>query len=79
MAYNWEGNSGDNLLSLEVETVIPAEEMEIFNRFNPGGGVPTFVFGGKYYRVGIFYRDDLVSEEADFRAVIEALIAEANQ
>ena len=81
VAYNWEFNSQDNLLSSEVETVIPDTEVDIFNRFNPSGGVPTFVFGGKYYRIGVAYKaqDDLGAEAADFRAVIEALIAEANQ
>ncbi len=81
VAYHWELNTGDNTLTPEVETEVPAAEREIFDHFNPGGGVPTFVFGGKYYRIGVRYRaeDDLDAEAADFRAVIEALLEEASQ
>ena len=48
-----------------------------FKKYNPKGSIPTFVFGCKYVRVGNGYErdDDLASEAAEFRAVIEDLIA----
>lgn len=81
VAYHWELNTGDNTLTQEAESEVPVAEGEIFAHFNPGGGVPTFVFGGKYYRIGVRYKaeEDLDAEAADFRAVIEALLEEASQ
>lgn len=75
-AYHWEVDTGDNTLTDEVEAQVPAEEMAIYSKFNPRGSIPTFVFGCKYWRVGNGYeqQDDLASEEAEFRAVIEELL-----
>lgn len=34
------------------ENIDTDRDMDIFNKFNPDGGVPTLVLGCKYYRVG---------------------------
>ncbi len=78
IAYHWDVDSGDNTLTPEIEESIPEEEIEIFKRYNPQGSIPTFVFGNKYKRIGNGYEaeDDLRAEEAEFRDIIEELIAE---
>ncbi|MDP7506381.1 MAG: peptidylprolyl isomerase [Candidatus Woesearchaeota archaeon] len=78
VAYHWDVDSGDNTLTPEIETNIPPEEIEIFKKYNSKGSIPTFVFGNKYKRIGNGYEaeDDLGAEEAEFRAIIEELIAE---
>ncbi|NMB56508.1 thioredoxin family protein [Candidatus Beckwithbacteria bacterium] len=76
-AYHWELDNGDNTLTQEVETEVPTEQRAVYKEFNPDGSIPTFVFGCKYFRVGNGYeaQKDLVSEEKEFRAVIEDLLA----
>jgi thiol-disulfide isomerase/thioredoxin len=78
-AYSWQADSGDNLLTEEIETEVPEYVYDLFGQFNPGGGVPTFIFGCKYYRIGQPYRqwDDAEGDMAEMREVIDALIAEA--
>ncbi len=79
VAYHWEVDIKDDTLTPIAEGRIPDSEIQVFRKFNPMGSIPTFVFGGKYVRVGTGYerQDDLVAEEAEFRAVIEALIQQA--
>lgn len=76
IAYHWELDTGDNTLTAEIEIEVPLEELDVFDRFNPGDSIPTFVFGEKYYRIGNGYESeqDLLAEEKEFRAVIEALL-----
>jgi len=54
-------------------------EQAIYNKFNPKGSVPTFVFGCKYFRVGNAYeaQDNLEAEETEFRSVIDKLLEES--
>jgi thiol-disulfide isomerase/thioredoxin len=75
-AYHWELDTGDNTLTPEVETVVPGSELAVYREFNPKGSIPTFVFGCKYSRVGNGFESskDLVSEEKEFKAVIETLL-----
>ncbi len=80
VAYHWELDTKDNTLTSEKETAVPQSEQAVFQKFNPQGSIPTFVFGGKYYRIGNGYEQeqDLQLEAKEFRAVIEELIREAN-
>ncbi len=75
VAYHWELDIGDDTLTPSKEGRIPTEEYDIFRKYSPGG-VPTYVFGCKYMRVGNGYEstNDLRAEEAEFREVIEKLI-----
>jgi hypothetical protein len=77
VAHHWEVDTGDDTLTGQVEKVVPDSEMAIFDDINPQGSIPTFVFGCKYYRIGNGYEqeDDVESEAAEFKAVIEALIS----
>jgi len=76
VAYHWELDINDNTLTEEAEKEVPESEKNIFSKYNPDGGIPTFVFGCKYLRIGNGYeaKQDLASEDAEFRAVIEELI-----
>jgi thiol-disulfide isomerase/thioredoxin len=76
IAYHWKyGNDGwDNTLTQEREEEIPITELDIFDEFNPENSVPLFVFGCKYYRIGNRNDQDLLAEEKEFRAVIDALL-----
>ena len=73
---HWELDTGDNTLTPEIETEIPAEIRDIYEKYNPKGSIPTFVFGGKYMRVGTGYerQNDLNAEKEDFKLVIGKLI-----
>ena len=81
VAYHWELDTKDDTLTEAVEGSIPASETAVFVKFNPAQTIPTFVFGARYSRIGTGYerQNDLASEEAEFRAVIETLIKEAQK
>ena len=80
VAYFWEVDKNDDLLTKEKEDKIPESEFEIFKKFNPKQSIPTFIFGCKYYRVGNAYeaQDNLAAEEAEFRSIIDTLIGGEN-
>ncbi len=73
---HWEIDSGDDSLTQEVETEVPADAMARFQRYNPRRSIPTFVFGCKYVRVGNAFEraDDRDAEEDLFREVAAVLI-----
>jgi len=76
VAYHWQLDMQDDILTSEAENAVPEEEKDVFLKYSPQGGVPLFVFGCKYYRIGNAYegQGDLMAEENEFRAVIEKLI-----
>ena len=76
VAHHWELDIGDDTLTSQVEQAVPDDEIAVFLEFNPQESIPTFVFGCKYYRIGTAYEreNDLDSEAAEFKAVIEALL-----
>ena len=78
VARHWEIDINDDTLTDEAETEVPAEQLAVYKEFNPGGSIPTFVFGCKYSRIGNGYeqQQDLEAEESEFRAVIEKLLEE---
>lgn len=74
VAYLWEDNSKDLLNDIEMSQ----EEKDLFNEYS-SGGVPVFVFGCKYYRVGAPYSREENGEqleEQELRNVIEDLLAQ---
>lgn len=76
-AYHWQMDSKDNLLTDKKEQSVPTEHKQVFREFSTGG-VPTFVFGCKYYRVGNGYEGEsngLVKEKQEFEAVINELVS----
>lgn len=79
VAYHWELDTGDNTLTEAVETEVPSEQESLYREFNPRGSIPTFVMGCKYWRIGNGHErtEDLEAEEAEFKAVIDELIKQA--
>jgi len=81
VAYHWELSDAnqqplnDNLLTAAKESAVPAEDMAVYSEFNPGGSIPTFVFGCKYFRIGNGFeqQQDLAAEEKEFRALFDEL------
>ena len=80
VAHRWEiwdadANTGDDLLTDQVEGTIPAAEMAVYDTYS-GGYVPTFVFGCRYTRVGTGHEstNDLKAEEDEFIDIIEELL-----
>lgn len=52
VAYHWDIDIGDNLLTNKIENGTPRAEVNILKKYNPSSTVPTFVFGCKYVAVG---------------------------
>lgn len=75
-AHHYDVITGDDLLTEEIETVIPADILEIYHSGSPNDLVPYYNFGCEYDRVGNGYEkeDDLVAEGEEMRRVIEALV-----
>ncbi|MEA3357223.1 MAG: thioredoxin family protein [Patescibacteria group bacterium] len=75
-AYNWEVDTNDNSLTDEVETEIPEEHYAVYEKFNPQGSIPTFVFGCRYARVGNGYEseDNLTKEVESFNKILDEII-----
>ncbi|MBD3313025.1 hypothetical protein GF345_01130 [Candidatus Woesearchaeota archaeon] len=76
-AYHWELDTNDNTLTPETESVVPEEHLAVFRSASQRGGVPTFVFGCKYQRIGNAYErsDDLAAEEQDFEKVLGLILS----
>ena len=81
IAYLWNLDKNDDALTTKKETTIPATEHTIHKEFNEQQGIPTFVFGCKYYRIGNAFEkeNNVAAEEAEFRAVIEKVLADIKQ
>ena len=81
IAYQWEADTGDNLLSEQLELAVPQEEMNVWKTFNPDQTIPTFVFGCKYIRIGNAFEEqkDREAEAREFRAVIDKLLVEVDK
>lgn len=75
-AYNFDVETGDDLLTEEIETELPASAISVLNEFEPQGYIPVFVFGCKYFRVGNGYEQEgsLANEIKEFTAVIKEII-----
>ncbi len=76
IAHNWQIDTGDDLLTIDIEKNIPKEEIDVYKKYNKEGSDPTFVFGCRYARIGNGYEeeDNLFKEEAEFRDVIDKLV-----
>lgn len=81
IAYQWEVDTGNDLLSEELEVKVPQEELDLFKQFNPQQSIPTFIMGCKYYRIGNAYeaQNNKEAEKAEFKAIIEKVLGEVEQ
>jgi len=75
-AYHWQMDTGDNTLTSDTETSVPADAQAVYKEFNPQGSIPTFVIGCKYFRVGNGYESqkDLNAEATELKAAIDAVL-----
>lgn len=75
-AYHIDLESGDNLLTAEIESQLSPNAMAVYQEFNPEDAIPAFVFGCKYFRIGNGYEmeDDLEAEEKEFREAIDDIL-----
>jgi thiol-disulfide isomerase/thioredoxin len=72
---HWELDTGDNTLTGAItETRVPAWALNLYEKYNPGNSVPTFVFGGKYIRIGNSGKNNLDAEKQDFEFIIKKLL-----
>ena len=80
-AHHYDLLSGDDLLTEEIETKIPADKLEVYRHGNPKDLVPYYNFGCAYDRIGTGYEkeNDLVAEGEEIRRVIEALVRMASE
>ena len=76
MAYSYDVDTGDDLLTKEVENDLTSQANNVYNEFSPEGYIPVFAFGCKYFRIGNGYEgeDNLNKETAEFLAIINELI-----
>lgn len=76
VAYQWELDTNDNTLTATKETAVDSEDMAIYEKYNPQGSIPTFVFGCKYFRIGTGHErtQDKAAEEKEFREIIDKLL-----
>lgn len=74
IAYRWQLDTGDDLLTSGKETAIPAGEAAYFKSISPAAQVPAFSFGCTYTRLGTAF-DTHADEESEFRLVIEKLLS----
>jgi thiol-disulfide isomerase/thioredoxin len=79
IAYHWELDTGDNILTKNIEGKVPDSELDIYRTINPTGTVPTLIFGCKYYRVGNGYelQNNSNLEETEFKVLINHLLNES--
>lgn len=75
-AHHYDINTGDDLLTEEIETEIPPVYVQLKERGDPKEYVPYFNFSCKYERVGNGHQDtdDMAAEGAEFRQVIDTLV-----
>ena len=75
-AHHYDVATGDDLLTKEVESQIPAAHLQIKEHGDPKDLVPYFNFSCKYERIGNGYEkeNDSAAEGAEMSRVIEALI-----
>lgn len=78
VAYDWELDTYDNTLTTAKETAIPADANALYEKYNPAGSIPTFIFGCKYYRIGTGHEKtaDKNAETQEFKQLIDKLLLE---
>ena len=81
VAYQWEVDTNDNLLTEQLEFEVPAGEMNVFSDFNPDQTIPTFLFGCKYLRIGNAYEEqnDKEAEAKELKYIIDKLLNEVSE
>ena len=78
VAHDWELDTYDDTLTSAKETSIPADAQALYNKYNPDGSIPTFIFGCKYFRIGTGNEKtgDKNAEIQEFKQLIDKLLLE---
>jgi len=78
IAHEWELDTGDDTLTSTKETAVPQADGALYNKYNPDGSIPTFIFGCKYYRIGTGNErtNDAAAEEKEFKQLIDKILLE---
>lgn len=78
IAYQWEVDTGNDLLTEALEFTVPESEMQIFKKFSSEGAIPAFIIGCKYYRIGNAYesQNDKEAEAKEFKGIIDKTLKE---
>lgn len=78
--FNFTQSGVADTISGETFDAIPSQFEELNTKYG-GGYVPTFVIGGKYFRVGNAFEqeDDLEKESTELRRIIDQVIEEAGK
>ncbi|MBR9699400.1 hypothetical protein GOV09_03015 [Candidatus Woesearchaeota archaeon] len=73
--YEWQLDTGDNLVTREIEETLSQEEFQVLMEYNPDVAVPSYVFGCKYIRYGNAFPDGNAKEEGRaFREILDQLV-----
>ncbi len=75
-AHHYNMDTDDDLMTPNLENVIPKRYLKIIEQGDPEGYVPYFNFGCSYDRIGTGYegQDNLFAEEMEMRKVLNALV-----
>ena len=78
VAHEWELDTYDDTLTAAKETSVPAEANALYEKYNPQGSIPTFIFGCKYYRIGTGNEKsgNTAAETQEFKQLIDKLLLE---
>ncbi|MCX6740959.1 MAG: thioredoxin family protein [Candidatus Parcubacteria bacterium] len=78
VAHDWELDTYDDTLTSAKETSVPADANALYEKYNPAGSIPTFIFGCKYYRIGTGNEKtgDKAAETQEFKQLIDKLLLE---
>lgn len=76
VAHDWELDTNDDTLTTAKETAVPQEDKDLYEKYNPSGSIPTFIFGCKYYRVGTGNErsNNTAAEQKEFEDLIDKLL-----
>ncbi|MBN1386556.1 peptidylprolyl isomerase [Candidatus Woesearchaeota archaeon] len=77
-AYVWQVDTNDDVMTPELESAIPQEELDLFRKYNPGNSVPAYLIGCKYLRIGNGHWEnkDMASETLEIEAMFDEIIFE---
>lgn len=76
VAHQWELDTNDDTLTTKQETAVNTEDMLLYEKYNPDGSIPTFIFGCQYFRIGTGHErtQDTAAEEQEFKDIIDKLL-----
>ncbi len=76
VAHHWSLDTGDDLLTPQIETMVPSQEVELFKTVNSGSAVPAYVFGCKFVKLGNKYENEDAKDKelAELKKVVDYLI-----